>query len=83
MPEAAGFANRAQADSAKFTRPDRRVALLRADGSPLLRLAFDSISTGFWVRGGEDSTVYRLDTWSADRLTPSDSTLKPKPARKS
>ena len=79
--EAAGFANRGQADSAQFARPDRRVALLRADGSPLLRLAFDSTSTGFWVRGGQDSTVYRLDTWSADRLTPSDSTLKPKPAK--
>jgi Domain of unknown function (DUF4340) len=79
--EAAGFANRGQADSAQFARPDRRVALLRADGSALLRLAFDSTSTGFWVRGGEDSTVYRLDTWSVDRLSPSDSTLKPKPAK--
>jgi hypothetical protein len=78
--EAAGFATRAQADSAKFARPDRRVALLRADGSPLLTLAFDSTATGFWVRGGEDSTVYRLDNWSADRLAPSESTLKPKPA---
>lgn len=78
--EASGFATAAQADSAQFTRPDRRVALLRADGSPLLTLAFDSTSTGFWVRASGDSTVYRLDTWSADRLTPSDSTLKPKPA---
>ena len=80
--EAAGFANRAQADSARFARPDRRVQLLRADGTPLLSLAFDSTATGFWVRGSEDSsTVYRLDTWSADRLAPSDSTLKPKPAK--
>lgn len=79
--EAAGFANPAQADSAKFARPDRQVALLRADGSPLLELAFDSTATGFWVRSGEDSTVYRLDTWSADRLAPSDSTLKAKPAK--
>jgi Domain of unknown function (DUF4340) len=79
--EAAGFANPAQADSAQLARPDRRVELLRADGSPLLRLAFDSTSTGFWVRGSADSTVYRLDTWSADRLTPSDSAFKPKPAK--
>ncbi|HET9275337.1 MAG TPA: hypothetical protein VFN96_04640, partial [Gemmatimonadales bacterium] len=77
----AGFANPAQTDSAKFARPDRQVTLIRADGSPLLKLAFDSTATGFWVRGGEDSTVYRMDTWSADRLTPSDSTLKPKPAK--
>lgn len=76
--EAAGFATQAQADSAQFARPDRRVALLREDGTPLLRLAFDSTATGFWVRVGEDSTVYRMDTWSADRLTPGDSTLKAK-----
>lgn len=78
--DAAGFATPAQADSAQFSRPDRRVALLRADGSALLTLAFDSTATGFWVRTGQDSTVYRLDTWSADRLTPGDSTLRPKPA---
>ncbi len=74
--DAAGFATRAQADSAQFARPDRRLALLRADGSPLLTLAFDSTATGFWVRASGDSTVYRMDTWSADRLTPPDSTLR-------
>jgi hypothetical protein len=40
-----------------------------------MTLAFDSSATGFWVRAGGDSTVYRMDTWSADRLTPPDSTL--------
>ena len=78
--DAAGFATAAQADSAQLARPDRRVQLLRADGSPLLSMAFDSSATGFWVRAGQDSTIYRLDTWSADRLTPSDSALKAKPA---
>lgn len=78
--EAAGFATPAQADSAQFARPDRRVELLRKDGSPLLTLAFDSTATGFWVRAGHDSTVYRLDAWSADRLAPADSTLRAKPA---
>jgi hypothetical protein len=39
-------------------------------------LAFDSTANGFWVRAGEDSVVYRVDTWSADRLVPADSTLK-------
>ena len=78
--EAAGFATRAQADSAQLARPDRRVALFRGDGSALLTLAFDSTATGFWVRAGEDNTVYRMDTWSADRLTPGDSTLTAKPA---
>jgi hypothetical protein len=76
--DAAGFATPAQADSAQFGRPDRRLAVLRADGSPLLSLVFDSTATGFWARAAGDSTVYRLDTWSADRLVPSDSTLKAK-----
>jgi hypothetical protein len=76
--EAAGFATPAQAHAAQFGRPDRRLALLRADGSPLLNLVFDSTATGFWARAAGDSTVYRLDTWSVDRLLPSDSTLKAK-----
>ncbi|HWB39698.1 MAG TPA: DUF4340 domain-containing protein [Gemmatimonadales bacterium] len=73
--DAAGFASAAQADSARFDRPERRAGLYRDDGSPIMTLAFDSSATGFWVRAGGDSTVYRLDTWSADRLTPPDSTL--------
>jgi hypothetical protein len=74
--EAAGFATKAQADSARFSRPDRKATLLRADGGPLVTLAFDSTANGFWVKAGEDSTVYRVDTWFADRLTPADSTLR-------
>jgi len=74
--EAAGFATKAQADSAKFARPDRRAALLRADGTPLVTLAFDSTANGFWLRTDGDSTVYRVDTWFADRLTPADSALR-------
>jgi Domain of unknown function (DUF4340) len=76
--EAAGFASVAQADSASFARPDRRATLLRADGTPLLALAFDSTASGFWVRAEGDSTVYRMDAWAVDRLTPADSTLKGK-----
>jgi hypothetical protein len=74
--EAAGFATKAQADSARFARPDRRTALLRADGTQLVTLAFDSTANGFWVKTGDDSTVYRVDTWFADRLAPADSTLR-------
>ena len=74
--EAAGFATKAQADSAKFARPDRRAALLRADGTPLVTLAFDSTANGFWVKAGGDSTVYRVDSWFADRLAPADSALR-------
>jgi Domain of unknown function (DUF4340) len=74
--EAAGFATKAQADSARFARPDRQAALLRADGRPLVTLAFDSTANGFWVKAGEDSTVYRVDAWFADRLAPADSALR-------
>jgi len=74
--EAAGFATEAQADSAKFARPDRRAALLSASGTSLVTLAFDSTANGFWLRASGDSTVYRVDTWFADRLTPADSTLR-------
>ncbi len=74
--EAAGFASRAQADSASFARPDRKASLLRADGTRLLSLAFDSTATGFWVQAAGDSTVFRLDTWNADRLTPAESSLR-------
>ena len=80
--EAAGFASPAQADSARFDRPDRRLTLLRADGSPLLRLAFDSTAQGFWVRADSAPTIYRMETWAVDRLAPPDSTLRPKPAPK-
>jgi hypothetical protein len=77
--QAAGFASAVQADSANFARPERRIALLRADGSPLLNLTFDSTANGFWVRATGDSTVYRMDAWSVDRLAPADSTLRAKP----
>jgi hypothetical protein len=76
--DAAGFASAAQVDSASFSRPERRVALLRADGTTLMALAFDSTANGFWVRADGDSTVYRMDTWSVDRLVPADSTLRGK-----
>ena len=76
--DAAGFAAPAQADSARFDRPERRVAALRADGTPLIRLAFDSTGGGFWVRADSGGTVYRMDDWAVDRLAPADSTLRPR-----
>ncbi|MBA3553171.1 MAG: DUF4340 domain-containing protein [Gemmatimonadales bacterium] len=74
--EAAGFASAAQADSTRFTRPDRRVRLLRADGTAILTLAFDSMPAGFWARGDSAGVVYRMENWTVDRLTPADSTLR-------
>jgi hypothetical protein len=74
--EAAGFALPAQAESARFEPADRGARLLRADGSALLALALDSTAGGFWARVGGDATVYRLESWTADRLIPADSALR-------
>jgi hypothetical protein len=74
--EAAGFASAAQADSARFEHPDRRVRLVRRDGTPLLALLFDSTATGFWLRPDTAKTVYRVESWTADQLAPRDSTLR-------
>ena len=78
--EAAGFARPAQADSARFDPADRRARLLRPDGTPLITLALDSMSGGFWARADTGATVYRLESWDADRLVPADSTLRARPA---
>jgi uncharacterized protein DUF4340 len=74
--EASGFATPSQADSARFTSPDRRVRVLRKNGTALLTLLFDSTATGYWVRPDTGKTVYKLESWSADRLAPADTTLR-------
>jgi hypothetical protein len=79
--KAAGFGSRAQEDSLKFAKSRRRARLLDRSGAPILSLEFDSIPSGVWVRvadgradGRADREVYRLDSWTADQLTPADST---------
>jgi hypothetical protein len=81
--KAAGFGTKAQLDSLRFDRPRRSARLLDQRGKPILGLVFDSISSGTWVRRSEDQTgrntsgeVYRIDDWTADQLTPPDSTLR-------
>lgn len=73
---ATGFATQAEADSATFNPPDRRARLARKDGSSLLTLVFDSTKSGYWVRPDTSRTVYRIENWTADRLTPPDSALR-------
>ena len=80
--DATGFASPAQADSAHFAKPDRRARLLRKDGTPIVGLLFDSTATGFWVRPDTGNTIYKVDSYTADRLTPADSGLKVKVAVK-
>lgn len=73
---AVGFATDAQRDSLDFRRPDRTLTVLGVPGDTLLALAFDSTAAGYWVRRAGDETVYRLDFWRYDELTPNDSTLR-------
>lgn len=73
---ATGFATDAQRDSLDFRRPDRTVTVLGLAGDTLLALAIDSTGGGYWARRGGDETVFRLDFWRADELTPTDSTLR-------
>jgi hypothetical protein len=74
--QVAGFATPAQADSARFSPPDRRLRVLGANGKPLLVLVFDSMPGGFWVRADDGKEVYRVERWNADRITPADSSLR-------
>ncbi|MGI9041819.1 MAG: DUF4340 domain-containing protein [Gemmatimonadales bacterium] len=74
--DASGFATPAQADSAGFSPADRRTTLLQADGTALLVLAFDSTAGGFWVRADSGATVYRVDSFTADRLAPAESSVR-------
>lgn len=85
---AAGFATKAQLDSLGFRRSRHTARLLDQRGTPILGLVFDSIASGTWVRVSEgrmDQTnsgeAYRIDDWTADQLTPSDSTLRKRPQK--
>jgi hypothetical protein len=77
-----GFATAAQADSARFAQPDRKTRLLRKDGTPIVTLLFDSTKGGFWVKPDTGHIVYRIETWTADRLAPADSTVRAGPPAK-
>ena len=74
--EAAGFASPADAGSANFARPDRAVTLARKDGTPIVKLVFDSTKTGFWVKTDTGKTVYRVEEYTADQLAPADSAVR-------
>jgi hypothetical protein len=73
--QATGFASGAQIDSLKFTLPKRRLTVVGADGKPRLQLVFDSTKGGMWARADTGGTVWRLELWGADQITPAESTL--------
>lgn len=70
------FASPAQADSADFRRPDRRLVLVSPQGDTLAHLLFDSTATGFWVRHDSGGFVYHLPSWKTDDLAPEREELK-------
>ncbi|HEY6948223.1 MAG TPA: DUF4340 domain-containing protein, partial [Gemmatimonadales bacterium] len=72
---AAGFASPGQADSLKFSPPRRRLRVLGRNGAPRVSLVFDSTAAGLWARADSGGTVWRLEGWGVDQLTPADSTL--------
>jgi Domain of unknown function (DUF4340) len=78
---AAGFATPKEVDSTRALRPKRRLSVLGRHGV-LVSLTFDSTATAFLVRhvagaGGEGATVYRMNTWDVDGMTPASRSLEP------
>lgn len=73
---ATGFPDRAQADSARFDRPDRALTVFGPGGARLLALVFDSTWAGFWVRARDGGPLYTLDRERADALLPDEQRLR-------
>ena len=77
---AVGFVTPGAVDSAK-ARGARRLGV-RGSRDVLLTLAFDSTTSAFLVHhlagvGGEGATVYRMNFWDVDGLTPASRSLLP------
>ena len=75
---ASGFATARQAESLRFDRAQRRLSVRGTDRRELLALAFDSSTSGYWVRRPGGGMVYRLDAWLVDQLTPQAGTFTKK-----
>jgi len=70
-----------QAEEADFAKPDRTLRIQGRAGGLLAGLAFDSTAGAFLVRLEGKPTVFLLESWAADQITPADSTLRPKAKR--
>lgn len=78
---ALGFATPKDIDSTKAVRGARRLTVHGGRGV-VLTLAFDSTTTVYLVHhlagvGGEGATVYRMNSWDVDGLTPASRSLLP------
>ncbi|HEV2749222.1 MAG TPA: DUF4340 domain-containing protein [Gemmatimonadales bacterium] len=78
---ASGFAAPQDTASRRTNRQERRVTV-RSPRHALVSLTFDSIAGGFIVHrpagaSGEDATVYRMNVWDVDAVTPTRASLLP------
>jgi antitoxin (DNA-binding transcriptional repressor) of toxin-antitoxin stability system len=80
--KASGFGSSALQDSLRNAKPKRTARLLNRQGHPLLSFVVDSTASGMWLRinsdtgSGASGEAYRLESWTADQLTPADTTLR-------
>ncbi len=73
---AEGFASPAQAKAAQFAHPTARVRVFGAGASPLADVLFDSTATGYWARPDTGTTVFQVEGWNMDGVTPSEKSLR-------
>lgn len=73
---ATGFPSPEQADSARFTPPERRLTLYGPAGRMLAELSLDSLSSTFVLRKGTGTDLYTLDQRMTELVVPAESTLK-------
>lgn len=75
--QAQGFGAPASLDSlAHQKKRARRTVVISGKGpKPLLSLTLDSAAAGFWTTKAGDPTIFRLDNWQANQITPSGDSL--------
>lgn len=73
---ATSFPNPAQADSARFSPPERMVKLYGVTGEPLASVALDSIASTFVMRVNDQPDLYTLDPQMTNLVVPAESTFK-------
>jgi hypothetical protein len=73
-----GFATKAQADSANFTRAYGRLRLATRSGMLIANIVFDSTKSGMLARADTGGVVYRVEPWIWNQIAPAESTLRAK-----
>ncbi|MDE3127062.1 MAG: DUF4340 domain-containing protein [Gemmatimonadota bacterium] len=74
---AEGFASTAEAKAAQFAHPTARVRVFGTGASPLADVLFDSTASAVWARADTGTTVYQVETWNMQGVTPGEKSLRP------